>query len=505
MEKLLESLPEPMLELLKEAVRATKKSKRVMAFSHIDADGISALAIIVRAIENEGKEFKWRNVHQINSESIIEIKIEIEEFKPDLVIFSDFGTGQSNLVRNHIAVIDFVDQVIVLDHHLPQESKINDDDSALSHKIIEINPCYHDLSGSYDVSGSGVAFLFAVGLSPENVVLSELAIVGATGDLQDFYGKGFTGVNKSIIELGEAAGFLKVTRDLTFFGINTRALPYLLQYATDPYLPGLTGNEVACYTFFEELGIPMKEDDDEWRTWVSLETSEKQSVIQKLIHYIIDVYNDPKKAEGLIGDVIMLPQRPERTEMRSAKEFSTLLNACGRNKRPDVGVKICLGDQEAIIEGRYLLQEHRRNLATALRRLEQDSYETMAGLYLVNDPETPDTIIGIVIGMAQGSRIVPIDKPVIGVSTNTSSDSPLVKLSGRAHKYLIERGINLKETFVSIGDLMNEKYETLVVEAGGHPMAAGAFIHKDHVEEFLKLSSEYLKETLETKSSTKKK
>ena len=499
MEKLFESLPESMIELLKEAVQATKRSKKVMAFSHIDADGISALAIIVRAIEHEAKEFKWKNIHQINSESIIEIKNEIEEFQPDLVIFSDFGTGQINLIRNHIAVIDFVDQIIVLDHHLPQ-----DDDSALSHKIIEINPCYHDLSGSYDVSGSGVAFLFAVELSPENVELSELAIVGATGDLQDFYGKGFTGVNKSIIEIGEAAGFLKVTRDLTFFGINTRALPYLLQYATDPYLPGLTGNESTCYTFFEELGIPMKEND-EWRTWVSLESSEKQSVIQKLIHYIIEVYNDPKKAQGLIGDVIMLPQRPERTEMRSAKEFSTLLNACGRNKRPAVGVKICLGDQEAIIEGRYLLQEHRRNLATALRRLEQDSYETMDGLYLVNDPETPDTIIGIVIGMAQGSRIVPIDKPVIGVSTNTSSDSPLVKLSGRAHKYLIERGINLKETFVSIADLMNEKYETLVAEAGGHPMAAGAFIHKDHVEEFLKLSSEYLKETLETKSSTKKK
>ena len=503
MENLLESLPEAMLELLRNAVIATKKAKKVMAFSHIDADGISALAIIVRALEHEGKEFEWKNIHQINSESIIEIKIEIEKFKPDLVIFSDFGTGQINLVRNHIAVLDFVDQVIVLDHHLPQDGEINNDDSTLSHKIIEINPCYHDLSGSYDVSGSGVAFLFAIGLSPENIELSELAIVGATGDLQDFYGKGFTGVNKSIIELGESVGFLKITRDLTFFGINTRPLPYLLQYATDPYLPGLTSNEIACYSFFEELGIPTKERD-EWRTWVSLESSEKQSVIQKLIHYIIEVYNDPKKAEGLIGDVIMLPQRPERTEMRSAKEFSTLLNACGRNKRPEVGVKICLGDQEAIIEGRFLLQEHRRNLATALRRLEQNSYETMDGLYLVNDPETPDTIIGIVIGMAQGSRIVPIDKPVIGVSTNTSSDSPLVKLSGRAHKYLTKRGINLKETFVSIADSMNEKYETLVAEAGGHPMAAGAFIHKDHVDEFLKLSSEHLKKTLETKKSNKR-
>ncbi|MGY5858453.1 MAG: DHH family phosphoesterase, partial [Candidatus Thorarchaeota archaeon] len=367
---------------------------------------------------------------------------------------------------------------------------IKDEQSLHHQKIIEINPCHHDLSGSYDVSGSGVAFLFALGLSPENVGLSELAIVGATGDLQDFYGKGFTGINKNIIKLGEASGFLNVTRDLTFFGINTRALPYLLQYATDPYLPGLTGVEAACYSFFEDLDIAMKDDHDEWRTWVSLESTEKQAVIQKLIQYIFEMYNDPKIAKGLIGDVIILPQRPERTEMRSAKEFSTLLNACGRNKRPEVGVKICLGDHEAIIEGRHLLQEHRRNLATALRRLEDQGYETMDGLYLVNDPETPDTIIGIVIGMAQGSRIVPIDKPIIGVSTNTSTDSPLVKLSGRAHKYLTKRGISLKETFVSVADLMNEEHGTLVAEAGGHPMAAGAFIHKDHIDEFLRLSSE---------------
>lgn len=504
MRNLLESLPETMLELVGKAVLATKKAKKVMAFSHIDADGISALAIIVRALEHEGKEFEWKNIHQINSESIIEIKNEVERYKPDLVIFSDFGTGQINLVRNHIATMDVVNQIIVLDHHLPQDDEVEDDDSPLNHKIIEINPCHHDLSGSYDISGSGVAFLFAIGLSPENVELSELAIVGATGDLQDYYGKGFTGLNLDIIELGEAVGFLKVTRDLTFFGINTRPLPYLLRYATDPYLPGLTGQEAACYEFFDELEVPMKDKNDEWRTWVSLESSEKQSVIQKLIHYIIEVYNDAKKAQGLIGDVIILPQRPERTEMRSAKEFSTLLNACGRNKKPEVGVKICLGDHEAIAEGRYLLQEHRRNLSTALRRLESDGYETWEGLYLVNDSETPDTIIGIVIGMAQGSRIVPIDKPIIGISTNTTSDSPLVKLSGRAHKYLLKRGISLKETFVSIADLMNEKYETLVAEAGGHPMAAGAFIHKDHVDEFLKLTSEHLERTLKTESSKKK-
>jgi single-stranded DNA-specific DHH superfamily exonuclease len=100
--------------------------------------------------------------------------------------------------------------------------------------------------------------------------------------------------------------------------------------------------------------------------------------------------------------------------------------------------------------------------------------------------------------MAQGSRIVPINKPIIGVSTNTSSDSPLVKLSGRAHKYLLKRGISLKETFVTVADMLNEKFGKLVAEAGGHPMAAGAFIHKEHLDEFLKLSSDHFDKTLKS-------
>lgn len=488
---LFESLPESMLQLLQEAVDVAKKSKKAMAFSHIDADGISALAIIINVLEREGKEFDWKNIHQINSESILDIETYILEYGPDLVIFTDFGTGQIDLIREHVLHIEGVNHVIILDHHLPQEDSNNVERENLVARLIEVNPCHHDISGSAELSGAGMAFLFAMTLSSKNIDQTELAIVGATGDLQDYYGKGFTGVNADIVRLGEEHGYLQVTRDLTFFGINTRPLPYLLQYATEPYLPGLTGDEAACYSFFEQLGIEMK-DNDEWRTWVDLESSEKQVIIQRLIQYIFETYNDPKIAKGLVGEVIVLPQRPEKTEMRSAKEFSTLLNACGRNRKPEVGVKICLGEPEAILQGRYLLQQHRTNLALALRRLETDGFQTLDGLYLVNDPETPDTIIGIVIGMAQGARIIPIDMPVIGISTQVHDDSPLVKISGRAHKQLVKRGINLKATFVAVAEMMNKRYGKLVAEAGGHPMAAGAFIHRDHVEEFLRKSSQHL-------------
>ncbi|MFX1606687.1 MAG: DHH family phosphoesterase [Promethearchaeota archaeon] len=495
MERFYESIPESMGKLLFDAAKEVGRAKRVFAFSHIDADGISALAIISLMLEREEKEFEWKNVHQINSESILQIEEDIRDYKPDLVIFSDFGSGQISLVEKHVLNIEVVNSVIVLDHHLPPDDIERSETDCERSKLIEINPHQHGMNGSYDLSGAGTAFLLALFVSPNNVDLSELAIVGATGDLQDYYGRGFVGLNKEIVELGEGTGFLDVVRDLTFFGIHTRPLPYLLQYATDPYLPGLTGAEEACYAFFQDLDIDLK-SGDEWRVWVDLEPSEKQRAIQGIIQIVLEHYSDPLIAQGIIGDTIVLSQRPPKTEMRSAKEFSTLLNACGRNRRPEVGVRVCMRDPEAFSEGRTLLEQHRANLASALRRLEEDGYIEMPGMYVVDDPQTPDTIIGIVIGMAQGSMIIPTDRPVIGISRNTTEDSPLVKLSGRAHKQLVERGLNLKEAFVEVSDILNEKNNTLIAEAGGHPMAAGAFIQRFHLEEFLDLASSRLSKQL---------
>ncbi len=481
--------PDTMHELVKRAAKAIRSSKKALAVSHIDADGITALSIVIEMLTRENLELMWRNIHQLNSETILEVLELARENEPDLVLFSDLGTGQMDLIKEHILPVKSVKHVVVLDHHLPSNersdlSEILDDDS-----LIEVNPCQHGMSGSYDLSGSGVAFLLAYELSEENIDLSELAIVGATGDLQDYYGKGFKGINEHIMKLGQDAGFILVERDLTFFGINTRPLPYLLEYATEPYLPGITGNRDHCFGFLNELGIELKDDNDSWRTWTELTVDEKQVIIQGLISHILETYENPKIATGIVGDVVTLVRRPARTEMRTAKEFSTLLNACGRNRRPEIGVQICLSDENAFRIGKALLQQHRANLAGALRRLETDGYLEEEGMYVVRDPQTPDTIIGIVIGMAQGSRIVPIDKPIIGVSTNTTGDGPLVKISGRARRNLVKRGVNLKNAFTDAGGNLNDKYQRQVVEAGGHPMAAGAFVHTDFLEEFLELVS----------------
>jgi RecJ-like exonuclease len=503
MERLSFIQPDSLRDQMNRAARAISNSTKVLAVSHIDADGITSLAIVVTMLERLGKKVSWNNIHQLSSETILDVKELVGEFRPDLVLFSDLGSGQMSLIRENIQGQPGVDSIVVLDHHIPSDEQADSWLDGNAQGIVEVNPCQHGMVGSSELSGAGLAFLVAYMISAENVDLSELAVVGATGDLQDYYGHGFTGLNKQIATLAESHGYVKVQKDLMFFGISTRPLPFLLEYTTDPYIPGITGNRDGCFAFFDELGIPLKDSEDSWRTWADLRSDEKKRVIQKLIDSILQSYENPKAATGIVGDVMTLVRRPPKTELRTAKEFSTLLNACGRNKKPEVGVRICFGDLDSWREGQVLLQQHRANLASALRRLETGVVEERPGMYLVMDPETPDTIVGVVIGMAQGSRIIPTDKPVIGVSTKVSGEGPMLKISGRAASSLVKRGVNLREVFVSASRSLNERYGKMVAEGGGHPMAAGAFVHSDYLDEFLEVVSDLISKLLQSTSEGK--
>ncbi|MEM2141691.1 MAG: DHH family phosphoesterase [Candidatus Thorarchaeota archaeon] len=486
-------LPADMSSRVRLAAERLRGSERVMAVSHIDADGICAQAVMIRTVERLGKYVSWKSIPQLSSESVTGLADSVRKERPDLVVFTDLGTGQLNLIKSEILSIDCVREVLILDHHLPQDPE----DDRTTEGATEVNPNLHALDGSRDLSGAGTAFLVALEVDRKNTDLSELAVVGASGDLQDYYGRGMSGVNREIVALAEEEGVVRVCRDLTFFGINTRPLPMLLEYTTEPYLPGLTGNREACYRFFAERGIPLK-DDDQWRTWSDLSETEKKTVIQGLVLIMLEAYDDPAVVEGIIGDIYVLLRRPLRTEMRNAKEFSTLLNACGRNREPEVGVRVCLGSQEAYERASSLLHQHRMNLAQALGRLASNGYMERPGMYVVNDPLTPDTIIGIVIGMAQGARLVPTDRPVIGVCPSASEDSQMVKISGRAQMSLIERGVNLKEAFARSAMILNERHKTFLAEGGGHPMAAGAFVRNEYLDEYLDLVSSTISEMLST-------
>jgi RecJ-like exonuclease len=181
---------------------------------------------------------------------------------------------------------------------------------------------------------------------------------------------------------------------------------------------------------------------------------------------------------GIMEESYVFPERP-RDETFEANEFSTLLNACGRHGKPDIGVRVCLGDESACGEARALLQLHRKMLREGISFATSHLQDLGPFYFLDARGIVNEGIIGIVCGMAlQQSQ-----KPVLGFSFG---DGGMLKVSGRAPKALVKNGLNL-------GALMKKATEELGGAGGGHRMAAGASIPAGKLNEFLLLAGEYVK------------
>ena len=84
-----------------------------------------------------------------------------------------------------------------------------------------------------------------------------LAVVGAVGDLQQRRHLRLVGVNQDILADGVIAGVLEEKTDIQYFGRETRPVYKMLQYASDPIIPGVTGLESHAISFLKDLSIPV--------------------------------------------------------------------------------------------------------------------------------------------------------------------------------------------------------------------------------------------------------
>src|SRR2546428_413142 len=124
---------------------------------------------------------------------------------------------------------------------------------------------------------------------------------------------------------GPDAGVLEAHIDLRLYGRETRPAYKMLQYATDPWIPRLSGNEEACIAFLLELGIDLKVEDH-WRSWSDLDRGEKQRVVSALVSHMLERGCGIKEVERLAGETCTLPREPAGSPTLDAKEFGTPMN-----------------------------------------------------------------------------------------------------------------------------------------------------------------------------------
>ena len=413
-----------------EAREIAMSFKNPLVVHHYDADGISSGAITIKALMDKGKNVKRMWIKTLDDEVIQKIKtMKNESGDAQDVIFVDLGSGHPG--------VDEIKNALVIDHHQP-----------LKLKTFQFNPHLYGVDGSTELSASGSAYF----VFKQNI---EFGVVGAIGDMQ----YPFIGKNKEMLDIGVKEGSVVVQRDISFYGRYSRPLEAFLVYSDEPYIPGFSFNERAVRDLIQKLDL------DPRKPYISLTHEQKQS----LITAIVDLMIKRKRAinpETLIRDNYVFP-RFEGTILYEAQELSTILNACGRNDKADIGVNALLGSKEALKFAGEILRVHRRNLREGVEYATK-YISDMGPFYLIDARNTiKESIVGIICGMVMQNR----KKPIIGIA---NSNDGKIKISGRSKVKQINLGLTMRKCASECGGI-----------GGGHIMAAGAHIPENKINEFL--------------------
>ncbi|MEE9323560.1 MAG: DHH family phosphoesterase [Candidatus Aenigmarchaeota archaeon] len=447
----------------KEWVKETKDQIRVV--SHYDADGITSASIMVKTLLRYGKDFHMTIVKQM-SEDILE---KLAEEDRNLFIFLDMGSGQIDLIKKHLSS----SRVIICDHHQPE--------GEADENIVHINSVVAGVEDN--ISGSGVTYILSRTIDPKNVDLSQLAVIGAIGDSQiDAIGPdwGVSGLNREILKDAESHGKIKVSKGLRLWGRYTRPLHKALSYSMDPHIPGITGSESASVQFLQDLGIPVKKGED-WRTIADLSMEEQKKLTDGIIKERIR--GDHENPEYVFGDVYELLDK--EGEFRDANEFATMLNACGKMDRANLGVSLCLNGKDAFEKVKKILGNYRREIGKGVGWLRSnienpEIVKRRSGIYVLAGSNISEHLISNVISIINHSGLLP-EKPLFGFADSEDG----MKISARASDSLVEKGLKLNE-------IMGEISEKLGGEGGGHTGAAAAIIPKEKQDEFINMTEQIL-------------
>jgi RecJ-like exonuclease len=449
------------LEEIERASRIFKSivnEKKVKVISHIDADGLTSAAILSKMLLRLGQNFELKILKQLTDNVIKKIKFT----KDDVFIFSDFGSGQLNFLKEILEKT----QVFILDHHEPENLK--------HMNLFHLNPL---LFGEEEISSSMICYLFAKNISLQNTDLIDLAIVGAVGDEQD-EGWKLKGLARKILEEAETLGKVVVSKGIRLYGRSTKPIHKSLEHSFDPFIPGITGSESQAVQFLSELGISVKENG-EWKRLKDLTIEEQKKLASAIILERLKI--SQPNAVDIFGEIYTILDREE--ELQDAREFATILNACGRTGNSSIGIRLCLGEAK-ITQIWEILEEYKKQINEGIKLLKEGNiiFSTPNANFILAGDRIKDTLIGTITSIALNSNLFDSRKPVFGIA---ETDENNLKISARLPKEI--KNVNLKEVLHYATKLLNG-------EAGGHTHAAGALIDKNLQNDFVNIVDKKLGE-----------
>lgn len=442
-----------------ERFKDISRDEQIRIVSHLDADGICACSILIHALNTDNRRYTISIVPQLDKKTISEIAKE----NYNTFVFTDLGSGSISLIKEKLPNKN----IFIFDHHQPEKIK--------ARNITHVNPHLFGIDGSSEISGAGVVYLFTKNLNKKNTDMAHIAVVGAIGDVQE--DNGFGKLNNGILEESVKKDLVKVKKGLKVFGSQTKPIYKVLE-RSNIFIPGITGNESSAIKFLYDLKIDLKKDG-KWRRMIDLTDEE----MKKLIAGVVMQRVDEEEPTDVLGFNYILNNEKEGSPFRDAKEFATLLNACGRMGKASLGIGACMNDTVMKASAMKNLTDYRREIMNAMRWVENNGKNIIKndGFMIINaEDNIMHTIIGTVASILSKS--------------NTYKKGFMIMSLARAEnrKTKVSLRITSGPEDVDLRDIIAEVTSKVGGEAGGHRNAAGALIKTEDEERFIKTAKEVL-------------
>jgi single-stranded-DNA-specific exonuclease len=457
--KLAEAL-KPFCEKLRLVI---ENGSEIAVITHIDADGITSGSIIATALARLGARYSIRAVSDMNPGIIERMRIENRDF----YVITDLGGGWASDLRKALD-----DRWAIIDHHQIPEQEILTDDGQI------LNAWKYGIDGGREVPAGGMAYMIASALDKKNRDLSCIAVVSAVADRQDQGDKrSLAGLNSEILKTAQSLGLISAELDIMLTGRETRPLHEALAYTSFPYMDGLTWNREGCHALLKNAGIKLKEDG-RWRVLAEFSQGEKSAILDAIAKFMATSSKAATRIiDDLIGYVYTLSGEDKRSQLRDAREFSTMLNACGRIGRAGVGIAICMGDRnEMLSAGEEIVSTYRTTLRNYILTIFADKWRLVddgRNVFVNGDGLVAEDMLGAVSSLLSGSPS--LGGRLLFVRTLTKDGT---------YKFSSRKALG-STSQANLGLIMRYCAEAFKGAGGGHSAAAGCRIPSSALEDFM--------------------
>lgn len=438
--KLLEEDAEHIAQRIKHHI---DKDSMIYCLANNDADGIASAAILTDTITKMGGKIHVRCVKTPSTSEISGTRFE-------LLILCDIG-GQ---LPKELTKKLLEKETIIIDHH---ENPQKEDET-----IHTINPHKHNIDGTTHISASGLTYLVTKHLinEPNHTTL---ALVGASGDLQDR--EGFHSLNLKIVQEAENRG--KIIKK---FGIRFTAphqpLAQALAHIIKPALPKITGNPEHCLKIIQRCGLPPTIQTFE------INKKDEKNLAAETILEALSNHAPPEKVESLIGPVYTIENPPHKM-LSTTRSFATLLDACAANNKPGLGITLCIGNPKSFESAEKLMEKYLEKCCNIANWLTANKSKIVEHKNISTITYSNNKNTGIVASM-----MIELGLQKRQVCVAIQKSSQLAYISARTTRDMVLRGVNLAEA-------LGKASQAIGGSGGGHNIAAGASIDQQNIQKFV--------------------